>query len=72
MLMAAPIAAVALVPRKDWMRVAALVFLLASVYGARRIAAEVARSILKQTPMLRSWSQYGVEGSVYLLYGLSG
>jgi len=40
-----------------------------SVYGVGRIAAEVARSTLDQTPMLRSWNQYGVEGLVYLLYG---
>ena len=69
MLLAAPIAAVAFLPRRDWLRAGVFVFLVASVYGVGRIAAEVARSTLGQTPMLRSWNQYGVEGSVYLFYG---
>lgn len=69
MLLAAPIVAAAFVPRKDWLRVGAFVFLVASVYGVGRIAAEVARSTLDQTSMLRSWDQYGAEGLLYLLYG---
>ena len=70
MLLAAPIIAIAFLPKRDWLRVGAFVFLVASVYGVGRIAAEVSRSTLDQTPILRSWNQYGVEGLVYLLYGL--
>ena len=62
MLSAAPIAAVALLPRKDWLRVVAFAFLFASVYGVGRIAAEVGRHMLYDLPLTQT-----EEGYVYAL-----
>jgi len=70
MLSAAPIAAFTLLPKTDWSRVGAYVFLMAGVYGIGRVASEVAHSVLERTPMLGSWSQYGVEVLVYVVYSL--
>lgn len=69
MLLAAPITAVVLVPQKHWFRIAAFVFLVASIYGFGRIAAEIARNVLEQLPAQTSWYQYWLESVVYLLYG---
>lgn len=68
MLLAAPVSAVALLHRKHWIHVIAFVFLLASVYGVGRIAAETARSLLYDLPYPRSAGRYAFELFIYVIY----
>ncbi|MGH8702161.1 MAG: hypothetical protein ACREVR_13460 [Burkholderiales bacterium] len=70
MLLAAPIASVALLPRKDWPRIAVFVFLFASVYGIGRIAAEMGRTMLYGDPLPQAPERYVYELLLYILYGL--
>jgi hypothetical protein len=70
MLLAAPVATVALLPHKDWLRIAAFVFLFASVYGIGRIAAEVGRSVLYGFPLPQAPERYAYELLLNVAFGL--
>ena len=68
MMLVAPTVTILLMPRRDWLRVMAYVFLMAGIYGLGRIAAEIARSTLEFAPLARSWGRFGFEASIYGLY----
>jgi hypothetical protein len=72
LLCAAPVAAVALVPRKYWLRITVFVFLIASVYGMGRIAAEMGRNMLYGSPLPQSGKHYVYELLLYAIYGSIG
>ena len=70
MLCVAPLVAVMILPRKQWLRAAAFVFLFGSVFGVGRVIAGVGRSVLQDLPSGSSGEGYAYELALYTIYGL--